>query len=694
MLRLFRECDIFRKLPPEHREAPPEAALVSVCRVVAALLILVLASGEVSSLAPARRQRFDVDMRSSVDAAAPRKIRVLLNVTVHDFPCIDLSLDYQDVMGTRAVDVKTTVFKQRLHKDGTLVGDLVQNNPKTAVQGGPSNPSISKNYTGNETCGTCYGALPEGECCNTCSDVLYAYRLKRWALPRIESISQCKNDGTGKPGYQPPQIIRLDDYSSDDFLPKFSKLGTLSSTEARITTPFKLNLTWELSKVEHRSAHSDSFPELHRGAGKGHAVELWGASLMDDLFGEADAGSDLLAKASTRTTWPECVHRNVIVHGYDLGEALMVDLSKHGAKAGCWNDDCTETDKFDCGSMERCAEVCHEVAACQWWTFGSEDGVTKCWIRTGRHGREKRYGFSSGPRGCSLAANATAAGEIAVANITEEHATQPNATSTKTPDMLTGTARHVSHLNSTEAVASVQAGDGGNGEAPAVVPGHPPRRLMSFEDDYDSFGSRPHALNFGPSLHMPVFGMDTRENQLRKEQRGESCRIQGYFDSNKVPGNFHIGAHGAATPSYLSYFDDPAPPSQNMQHTINNLAFVEVDNGVVLNRTQPLDGFESPKAFTFQYYLTITPATVQSPQGGGTDGYQFRAGSFVTNELIGPAVFFRMDIDPIRVTYYTEEVRWTKLLVNLCAVVGGCIALCSMLGQLVETLAACAKGED
>jgi hypothetical protein len=26
-----------------------------------------------------------------------RQLRVLLDVTIHDFPCIDLSLDYQDV---------------------------------------------------------------------------------------------------------------------------------------------------------------------------------------------------------------------------------------------------------------------------------------------------------------------------------------------------------------------------------------------------------------------------------------------------------------------------------------------------------------------------------------------------------------------------------------------------------------------
>merc|ERR1711972_1067436 len=123
-----------------------------------------------------------------------------------------------------------------------------------------------------------------------------------------------------------------------------------------------------------------------------------------------------------------------------------------------------------------------------------------------------------------------------------------------------------------------------------------------------------------------------------------------------------------------------------MEHTINRLAFLEVSSnatlnhtGAMLNYTQPLDGFESPKAFTFQYYITVTPATLVGSHGSDSiDGYQFRAASFVTNELIGPAVFFRLDIDPIRVTYYTTEVRWRSLAVSFLAAVGGCVAFGSM----------------
>lgn len=67
----------------------------------------------------------------------------------------------------------------------------------------------------------------------------------------------------------------------------------------------------------------------------------------------------------------------------------------------------------------------------------------------------------------------------------------------------------------------------------------------------------------------------------------------------RVPGNFHIGTHGAMVPSYLSFYDEPSPPQQNMRHTINSLAFVDVaSESIAMSR--PLDGFESPKAFTFQ----------------------------------------------------------------------------------------------
>jgi len=648
MLRLFRECDLFRKLPLENRETEQrEPGHVVVLQVASLVVIALLSFSELATFArPIDRQRFSLDMGESVDLSIPRKIRVLLNVTVHDFPCIDLSLDYQDVMGSRAVDVRTTIFKQRLHSNGTVVGDTVKNEPKPGLQGAALNPSVHGNATGNKTCGNCYGALPDGECCNTCSDVLYAYRLKRWALPRIEDIEQCRQGrqgGNSKLAYQPPQIIRLDDYVADDYLPRFSKL---SSSEARITTPFKLNLSLEPLKL---AASRPIQPLVFNfSALSGASSNLDEEGSEDEEEGEEE--EDSAANSSRKVKpWPDCIKRNLVIHGYTIGEALMVDLTPYGVKDGCWNNDCAETDKFNSDSVDRCASVCKQVASCRWWSWGQEDGASRCWIRAGRHSKGKRYGFSSGSSACFPPENQTA--------------------------------------NQTQVDSNTSKGGGLQGETQV-------RRLASFEDELDGFATRPLTLNFGSSLHMPLFGFNSKENELRKQQRGESCRIHGYFDTMKVPGNFHIGSHGAMTPSYITYFDEPAPPTQNMRHTINSLAFVDPGSGELLNSSQPLDGFESPKAFTFQYYLTISPATVTFRNQKKMEGYQFRAGSFVTNELIGPAVFFRLDIDAIRVTYYTEEARFSKFLVNICAIVGGCIAVMSMLSQLLESAVACANGKD
>lgn len=672
LVRLVRECDLFRKVPVEQQEATevPEKAPVLALRGVSLLLILVLALSETRTfLTPVHKQRFDLD-RGEVapgpdgipPGTGPKKLRVLLDVTVHGFPCVDLSLDYQDIMGTRAVDVRSTIFKQRLHPNGSAVGEVLANDPKATVEGGPSNPSLHRGQQ-NATCKSCFGALPEGECCNTCSDVIYAYRLKRWALPRIEDIEQCRHDGTAQPTYQPPQLLRLGDYSPEEYMPKFTKMSALTSVsgkEPRITTPFRLNLTGAVPPLKSLTgASKPAWLNFTSGWGPG------GDENGGDDSAEGDAATSTGGSSgSSNASWPGCTQRNTLIHGYDFGEALMVDLATHGAKEGCWNNDCTETDKFTCASMESCSTMCRKVASCHWWTWGDEDGAKKCWLRSSRSRAEKRYGFASGARGCF--------------NSSSETSSQPvDPTPSSQKSEASSTTRSSSSSSPTSSTSQKSSSSASKIPSP---------RWSSYDDD-EGWGGSPYALSFPSSPHMPLFGhfgYESKESQMRKQQKGESCRMYGYFDTNKVPGHFHIGAHGTLTPSYLSYFDEPAPLDQNMRHTINSLAFVEVTSNRTLTANQPLDGFESPKAFTFQYYIMVTPATRHERNGSSFDTYQFRAGSFVTNELLGPAIFFRLDLEPIRVTYYTEEVRWSRFLVNLCAVVGGCIALSAMLAQLLE----------
>ncbi|CAE8619392.1 unnamed protein product, partial [Polarella glacialis] len=157
-----------------------------------------------------------------------------------------------------------------------------------------------------------------------------------------------------------------------------------------------------------------------------------------DDYDEEDGFGDLWKPKSQRNKdskdkakvvkWPNCIKRNTVINGFDVNEALMVDLRPFGAKEGCWNDNCSSTDKFNCDSLDHCANICVQVEGCHWWTWGVEEFAAKCWLRSDRHGRSKRYGFSSGMRNCTpAAANATAetTQPPAVASTTAEASTTP-----------------------------------------------------------------------------------------------------------------------------------------------------------------------------------------------------------------------------------------------------------------------------
>jgi len=52
---------------------------------------------------------------------------------------------------------------------------------------------------------------------------MYAYRLHRWAAPRVEEITQCKNDPEAKRIYQPPQIISVTEFDQKSFDERLKK---------------------------------------------------------------------------------------------------------------------------------------------------------------------------------------------------------------------------------------------------------------------------------------------------------------------------------------------------------------------------------------------------------------------------------------------------------------------------------------
>lgn len=99
--------------------------------------------------------------------------------------------------------------------------------------------------------------------------------------------------------------------------------------------------------------------------------------------------------------YPACVQNRVVLRHAEA-HAIFVDLTNFGA-AGCWQNDCKHTDKFNTGDQGLCARACSQVAECEFWSYGEQEGAGKCFLRKSDGGREETDGFTSGAKSCAPA---------------------------------------------------------------------------------------------------------------------------------------------------------------------------------------------------------------------------------------------------------------------------------------------------
>ena len=77
-------------------------------------------------------------------------------------------------------------------------------------------------------------------------------------------------------------------------------------------------------------------------------------------------------------------------------------MSSHGHK-GCFQNTCTNTDKFQAADPGVCARLCSELDECTHWSYGEQDDdlrggalMMKCFLRKSDEGREGAAGWLSG----------------------------------------------------------------------------------------------------------------------------------------------------------------------------------------------------------------------------------------------------------------------------------------------------------
>jgi endoplasmic reticulum-Golgi intermediate compartment protein 3 len=131
-----------------------------------------------------------------VDTSLGKQMRVNLNITFPSLSCQDLHVDVMDVAGDAQLDVADTLKKRAILKSGRLSAeeevDLNQHRINQVKKDEVLKTDLPADY-----CGPCYGAHEtEGQCCNTCDELLEAYKKKNWKEAVVQMFSeQCIREG-------------------------------------------------------------------------------------------------------------------------------------------------------------------------------------------------------------------------------------------------------------------------------------------------------------------------------------------------------------------------------------------------------------------------------------------------------------------------------------------------------------------
>jgi len=97
--------------------------------------------------------------------------------------------------------------------------------------------------------------------------------------------------------------------------------------------------------------------------------------------------------------YPGCVEQNSVMR-HAGAHAIFVDMSAFGS-AGCWQNDCKNTDKFNADDMGICARTCAQIDECTHWVYGDQEDAKKCFLRKSDAGREAAEGWLAAPKACA-----------------------------------------------------------------------------------------------------------------------------------------------------------------------------------------------------------------------------------------------------------------------------------------------------
>jgi len=197
----LKRFDLFEKIESDLTVKTNNGGILAIASWA---LIIVLVLNEISTH---RYANLSTKENPKVDTSLgkDRRMSVNINITFPGLHCDDLHLDVMDVAGDSHSnldnDKEHLMIKRRLNLDGSPIranAETVKAN-KAAMEE-LKRQEIKKATLKEDYCGPCYGASSDvRKCCNTCDELLEAYREKRWdAISITYTSEQCIREGRDK----------------------------------------------------------------------------------------------------------------------------------------------------------------------------------------------------------------------------------------------------------------------------------------------------------------------------------------------------------------------------------------------------------------------------------------------------------------------------------------------------------------
>ncbi|KAH8893280.1 DUF1692-domain-containing protein [Thozetella sp. PMI_491] len=188
-----------------------------------------------------------------------------------------------------------------------------------------------------------------------------------------------------------------------------------------------------------------------------------------------------------------------------------------------------------------------------------------------------------------------------------------------------------------------------------------------------------HDEGFGEEHIHDIVALGLRRARWGKTPRlwgaeGDSCRLYGSLDLNRVQGDFHITARGHGYMEFGEHLDHNA---FNFSHIISEFSYGPFLPSLV----NPLDrtvNTASSHFYKFQYFMSVVPTTYRvgassSSNAIHTNQYAVTEQSTEINERTIPGIFFKYDIEPILLNIVEDRDSFFVFLVKVVNIISGAL---------------------